>query len=58
MGQVNLAGNFSAASPTDDAGTVATTTPYLLGRVENIQFKDSGTTNTWWRVTFDFVITG
>ena len=58
MGQVNLAGNFSEASPTDDKGTVATTTPYLLGRVQNVRIDDLATNNTWWRVTFDFVITG
>lgn len=57
MGQVNLAGNFSDGSPTDDNGTVATTTPYLLGRVKNLRITDSPGNNSFWRINFDFQIT-
>jgi hypothetical protein len=57
MGQANLAGIFSDGSPTDDNGTVATTTPYLVGRVKNISWNDTSKGN-FWRVGFDFVISG
>lgn len=33
LGKSNVAGNFSEASPTDNEGTVSTTTPYLVGRI-------------------------
>lgn len=56
MGQVNTGGNFSDASPSDDNGTVSTTTPYLLGRVRNLRVSDSATNNTFWRISFDFVV--
>lgn len=57
FGQVNLSGNFSEGSPTDDKGTVATTTPYLLGRVKNMRINDAAKGN-YWRISFDFVISG
>lgn len=56
LGQENLAGVFSDGSPTDDAGTVATTTPYLVGRVKNFRFNDSTSSRNLWRFSFDFVI--
>lgn len=58
LGNVNLAGNFSAASPSDDNGTVATTRPYLLGRAKNFALTDTGGNNSSYRITFDFQVSG
>ena len=57
FGQANLAGNFSEGSPTDDKGTVATTTPYLLGRVKGFTITDTAE-GKFWTVGFTFVISG
>lgn len=57
MGAVNIGGNFSDASPTDDKGTVSTTTPYLVGRVKNFSVRDDQSGN-YWRVSFDFEVSG
>lgn len=57
MGQANIGalGNFGTGA-SDDGGTVATTTPYLLGRVRNIRVGDSASDNSYWKVSFDFVV--
>jgi len=57
LGASNTGGNFSEASPTDDKGTVSTTTPYLIGRVKNLSITDS-TNSIFWSVSFDFEVSG
>lgn len=56
LGAVNTNGNFAEASPTDDEGTVSTTTPYLIGRVKNINLRDESNSKSYWRFDFDFEI--
>lgn len=58
LGEVNINGSFADASPTDDAGTVSTTTPYLVGHVKNITFNDTAASKKWWTVTIDFEVSG
>jgi len=57
MGRSNLSGNFSSASPSEDSGTIATTIPYLVGRVKNLSISDD-VTGTFWRISFDFEVSG
>lgn len=58
LGAVNIGGNFSEATPTDDEGTIAATTPYLVGRVKNLRITDNATDKKFWKVSFDFVVSG
>ena len=53
MGAGNIAGTFSAGSPSDANGTVSTTTPYLVGLVKGISVSDKALSN-WFTVTFNF----
>ena len=55
MGGINIGGNFSDGSPTDDNGTVSSTTPYLLGRVKKLNLKDKPSSSKW-TISFDFEI--
>jgi len=57
LGEENVGGVFSEASPTDTEGTVSITTPYLVGRVRNFAIVDDVNGN-YWRITFDFVLSG
>lgn len=57
LGEVNINGSFADGTPTDGAGTVSTTTPYLVGRVTNIRVSDS-TQGDYWRISFNFVLEG
>lgn len=56
LGQQNIGGIFSHASYDDTLGYVSTTTPYLVGRVRNIQVSNSVTNNEYWRVSFNFIL--
>jgi len=55
LGAINTNGTFASGSPTDDNGTVSTTTPYLMGRVRNFTMRDTPT-GDYWRISFDFVV--
>ena len=57
FGAVNIGGNFSDGSPTDDNGTISATRPYLLGRVKNMRWGDDST-GDFWKVTFTFEVSG
>lgn len=57
FGAVNTNGVFAEASPTDDEGTVSTTTPYLIGRVRDMKIADSPK-GTFWSGSFNFEVTG
>lgn len=56
-GAENTGGTFSDASPTDDAGTIGATIPYLPGYVKNFSVSDAPNGN-YWRITFTFEVTG
>ena len=58
LGAINKAGTFSHASPTDDNGTIATTLPYLVGRVKNMSVTDGAKDKTYWKISFDFEVSG
>lgn len=57
LGAENTAGNFSDGSPSEDNGTVSSTTPYLVGRVKSLNISDTPN-GTKWRINFTFEISG
>ena len=46
---------FAHNSPTEDSGTVSTSTPYLIGRVSNLSIRDAPN-GDYWRISFDFTV--
>lgn len=59
LGAVNTGDTdkFAAASPTENNGTVSTTTPYLIGRVKGMTLNDNET-GDYWRGSFNFEVSG
>lgn len=57
LGAENTGSYFSSAAPTEDSGTVSTTTPYLIGRVTNLELTDTSDGN-FFRLGFNFELTG
>lgn len=58
LGTININGTFASATSVDpNVGTVATTTPYLVGRVKAMRVSDVPTGDKW-RVSFNFEISG
>lgn len=57
LGAENTGGNFSDGSPTDDSGTVSSTTPYLLGRIKSVSIQDGAESN-FWNVSLEFEVSG
>ena len=57
IGRKNISGNFSDGSPSDDNGTIGSTIPYLVGRVKNLIINDM-TDGTYWKISFDFEVSG
>lgn len=58
LGAVNTGSFFSAASPSEQSGTVATTIPYLIGRVKNIKLTDDCVNKNRLKFEFDFEVCG
>jgi len=55
-GALNTDGLFSNALPDSTAGTVSETTPYIVGRVKDMNISDTSDGN-YWRVSFKFELT-